>query len=139
MKTLYQVREDPEFMKPISRLRSIGGNHENRTDQVTGRSYRLAKMLAIGLLVGSILILAPTVFLFGGSPQKQISGGVNPGSVSAPYYSQAVAFAETPALLKAQELQTALESKETPAETLKSKLAELRAARKQAKEESGQE
>jgi len=47
----------------------------------------------------------------------------------------AAMFADTPALLKAQELQTALEAKDTPTETLKGKLAELRAARKQAKEE----
>ncbi|MFL6215341.1 MAG: HYR domain-containing protein [Blastocatellia bacterium] len=60
----------------------------------------MAKMFAIGLLVSSILILAPTVFLFGGSPQKQggTVGVAPPNSLGTPYYSQAVAFAETPAL-----------------------------------------
>jgi len=42
---------------------------------------------------------------------------------------------ETPSLTRAQELQALLESKETPAQSIKDKLAALRAAKKQAKDE----
>jgi hypothetical protein len=62
----------------------------------------------------------------------------NPGAAADPNARPnpfAALMAETPALVKAQELQTALETKETPAPTIKGKLDELRAARKLAKDE----
>src|ERR1700754_832706 len=92
-------------MRRFSRLLKIGSARDSRPDQVTKSSYWrslssskkiTAKLLAVGLLVSSILILAPTVFL-SGAPQKQIGGGSG-GSKQTPYVAEAYSFRETPAL-----------------------------------------
>ena len=95
-------------MNLLSRVRKAGSIRRSRTDRLTGSSdapshsptrKRYAKTFAVGLLASSILILAPTVFLSGGSPQKQIGGGgAGTGTGLKPTFSQAAAFVETPAV-----------------------------------------
>ena len=93
-------------MKALLRRRKLGSMQQ---DRVTGASNPLsisatkknvAKIFAVGLLVSSILILAPTVLLFGGSQQKQIGigGGGVTGTGLKPTWSEAYSFRETPAL-----------------------------------------
>jgi HYR domain/Carboxypeptidase regulatory-like domain len=97
-------------MKRFKRLLKIGSAPNDGPDQATRSSHRqafssskktVAKFFALGILVSSILILVPTVFLFGGAPQKQTVGvGVGAGKPTGlrPTFSQAVAFVETPAV-----------------------------------------
>jgi hypothetical protein len=71
-----------------------------------------------------------------GDAQGQQKDGEKPAAdPNAQKNPWAALMEETPSLVRAQELQAALESKDTPQTSIKDKLAALRAAKKQAKDE----
>jgi hypothetical protein len=67
-----------------------------------------------------------------GQPKEGEKPAADPNAKANPW---AALMEETPSLVRAQELQAALESKDTPATSIKDKLTALRAAKKQAKDE----
>src|ERR1044071_7246318 len=93
-------------MKRFSRLLKANSARRDHSDQATRSSYWRSlsaskkfyvKLFAVGLLVSATLILAPTVFLFGGSPQKSVNGGgASQVSKAKPIVGQAVSFGGTP-------------------------------------------